>query len=82
MNSRPPPISKPHGINTVGRNSPYIFFPLPPVIPTVIPLFLDASLAASVESDVYSFSAPYTNMLLLLAINLPSYLANFSVSLE
>ena len=34
------------------------------------------------RSDVYSFSAPYTNMLLLLAINLPSSLANCSVSLE
>jgi hypothetical protein len=31
--------------------------PLSGVIPTVIPLYLDASIAASVDKDEYSFSA-------------------------
>ena len=52
VNSLPPPISEPQGINIVGLNSPYIFLLLPPVIPTVIPLLADADFAASVEREV------------------------------
>ena len=82
VNSRPPPISKPQGIRTVGLNSPHIFLLFVPVIPTVIPLFFDASIAAFVDREEYSFSAPYTNILFDLAIRRPSSLANSSAYFE
>ena len=55
VNSRPPPISKPQGIRTVGLNSPHIFLLFVPVIPTVIPLFFDASIAALLVAGIFYY---------------------------
>jgi hypothetical protein len=81
VNSLPPPISSPHGIKIVGLKSPYTSFFLPGQIPNVIPLFLSASIAALVDKDEYSFSAPYTKTFPDFAINFPRFLAKVRASL-